>query len=155
MSIEIERKFLVCGEFRNHATSTNRIVQGYIFSSPESSVRVRVMGVKGYLTIKGKAGLTGIGRYEWEREIPLNEAEELLLLCRPGLIEKIRYIIPCGKHIIEVDEFHGNNDGLILAEVELSSEDEQFEKPSWLGKEVTDDPRFFNAALSVKPFSTW
>jgi CYTH domain-containing protein len=155
MSLEIERKFLVSGEFRNLAATASNIFQGYISCSPGRTVRVRIRDDRGYLTIKGKSGESGISRYEWEKEIPVNEARELLLLCEPGIIDKTRYIVYSGNHIIEVDEFHGSNEGLIMAEVELSHENEIFEKPSWLGEEVTGDPRYYNASLSVKPYNAW
>jgi adenylate cyclase len=155
MALEIERKFLVCGEFRNEATKAIHIVQGYLAAFPERTVRVRIMGDRGYVTVKGEARHRGLGRYEWEKEIPVTEAEELLLLCEPSLIEKTRYIIETGKHFFEVDDFHGDNAGLIIAEIELSSEDEDFVRPSWLGEEVTDDQRYYNAALSKNPYKNW
>lgn len=155
MSREIERKFLVCGEFRSRAKSASHIVQGYIAAAPGRTVRVRICDGKGYLTIKGETDSTGTGRYEWEKEISLKDAEELLGLCEPGRIEKTRYRIPVGRHVIEVDVFHGSNEGLVMAEVELTSSDDEFDKPSWLGKEVTGDPRYYNSYLSVKPFKTW
>lgn len=155
MSLEIERKFIVTGEFRNLASSASHIVQGYILASPEKTVRVRIRDDRGFLTIKGRSDRAGLGRYEWEKEIPVNEAQELFLICEPGIVEKTRYIIYSGKHIIEVDEFHGSNEGLIMAEVELSAEDEEFAKPTWLGEEVTSDTRYYNASLSVRPFNTW
>lgn len=155
MSLEIERKFLVSGEFRSLTAMATNIEQGYISSSPGRTVRIRISDDRGFLTIKGKSSQSGISRYEWEKEIPLNEARELLLLCGHDIIKKTRYIVHCGNHIIEVDEFHGSNEGLIVAEVELSEENEVFEKPSWLGEEVTGDPRYYNATLSVKPYNTW
>ena len=154
--IEIERKFLVTSTaFLDEFRAKNRIVQGYLSSVPERTVRVRIKGEKGFLTIKGKSSDSGMSRMEWEKEIALEEAEQLLRLCEAGVIDKIRYEIPVGKHLYEVDVFSGENEGLILAEIELESENEAFEKPNWLGKEVTNDNRYYNAYLSQKPFKTW
>ncbi len=154
--VEIERKFLVTSNaFKSDALRKNHIAQGYLSSEPERTVRVRIKGEKGFLTIKGKSSETGISRFEWEKEIPINEAKELLLLCEKGAIEKTRYEIQVGQHLFEVDEFHGENEGLIMAEVELQSESEIFEKPLWLGQEVTQDPRYYNSYLSKHPFKTW
>jgi adenylate cyclase len=154
--IEIERKFLVTSTaFLDEFRTKNRIVQGYLSSVPERTVRVRIKGDKGYLTIKGKSSDSGMSRMEWEKEIALEEAEQLLLLCEAGVIDKIRYEIPVGKHLYEVDVFSGENEGLILAEIELESENETFENPNWLGMEVTNDSRYYNAYLSQKSFKTW
>jgi adenylate cyclase len=154
--IEIERKFLVTSTaFLDEFHTKNRIVQGYLSSVPERTVRVRIKGDKGYLTIKGKSSDSGMSRMEWEKEIALEEAEQLLRLCEAGVIDKIRYEIPVGKHLYEVDVFSGENEGLILAEIELESEKETFENPNWLGMEVTNDTRYYNAYLSQKPFKTW
>lgn len=154
--IEIERKFLVTSTaFLDEFRAKNRIVQGYLSSVPERTVRVRIKGDKGYLTIKGKSSDSGMSRMEWEKEIALEEAEQLLRLCEAGVIDKIRYEIPVGKHLYEVDVFSGENEGLILAEIELESENETFENPNWLGMEVTNDTRYYNAYLSQKPFKTW
>jgi adenylate cyclase len=155
MPLEIERKFLVNGEFRNAALETTRIVQGYICAVPGRTVRIRTRDSKAYITIKGSAGPTGFTRYEWEKEIPVEEAQELLRLCEPALIEKTRYIVKHVDHLFEVDEFSGDNAGLVIAEVELKSEDEYFEKPAWLGKEVTGDLRYYNSYLSRNPYSRW
>jgi len=155
MSHEIERKFLVKGEYKTHAMRSSRIVQGYLSSVTGRTVRIRIKGEKGYITVKGKSNESGLSRYEWEKEIPLNEAEELLLLCEPGAIDKTRYEIQAGKHIFEVDEFYGDNEGLTLAEVELESEDESYEKPEWLGEEVTGDRRYYNSSLTKHPFKNW
>lgn len=155
MAKEIERKFLVKGEFKNLATKKTRIVQGYLSSVPERTVRVRIKGDKGYLTIKGIGNISGASRYEWEKEIPVNEAEELLKICEPGVIDKTRYLVKVGKHTFEVDEFHGDNEGLVLAELELGDESESFEKPDWLGEEVTGDVRYYNAMLMKNPYSKW
>lgn len=154
--IEIERKFKVVSEaFKTEAFQQNRIVQGYLCSDPERTVRIRIKGNKGYLTIKGKGNESGLTRLEWEKEIEVSEAELLLPLCEKGVIEKTRYDIHCGKHIFEVDVFFGDNEGLIIAEIELNNETEIFEKPNWLGIEVTNDERYYNAYLSKNPFNTW
>lgn len=154
--IEIERKFLVLNhDFIALAVTKNRIVQGYLNSNPERTVRIRIKGEKGFLTIKGKGNDSGTTRLEWEREIPLAEAEKLLTLCENGVIDKTRYEILSGKHTYEVDIFTGENDGLIIAEIELNAENESFEKPHWLGKEVTGDERYYNAYLSNTPYKTW
>lgn len=154
--IEIERKFLVINnDFKAQATSQNRIVQGYLNSNPERTVRVRIKGSKGFLTIKGKGNESGTTRLEWEKEISLSDAEQLLTLCEKGTIDKIRYEIPLGNHTYEVDVFAGENDGLVLAEIELNSENESFETPSWLGEEVTGDAQYYNAYLSNNPYLSW
>lgn len=155
MSKEIERKFLVRGDFKSLAFRSERITQGYLSSVPERTVRVRIKGNEGFITIKGRSNASGLTRYEWEKEIPVDEARELLQLSEPGMIDKTRYLIQVGKHVFEVDEFYGENEGLILAEIELQSEDEPFEKPEWLGKEVTGDPRYYNAMLSKKPYKKY
>ena len=154
--IEIERKFLVKFDaYKNETTSKERIVQGFLNTHPERTVRVRVKGDSGYLTIKGKSNVAGTTRFEWEQEIPLVDAERLLELCEKGTIDKIRYNVPCGNHIYEIDEFHGENEGLVLAEIELKSEDEVFEKKDWLGEEVTGEIRYYNSQLSRLPYTTW
>ena len=154
--IEIERKFLVSSDaFKNDALRKNHIAQGYLNSAPDRTVRVRIKGDTGYLTIKGKSNETGLSRFEWEKEIPLADAKALLLLCEKGIIEKNRYEVPVGKHLFEVDEFFGENEGLLLAEVELQSESEFFEKPDWLGDEVTQDQRYYNSYISNHPFTSW
>ena len=153
MAIEIERKFLVSGEFRQDSPESYRIMQGYICSDPDRTVRVRVRGDKGFLTIKGRGSEGGLSRYEWEKEIPVSEAFELMALCGSGVIDKTRYLVPFGKHTYEVDVFHGANEGLVLAEIELSDEQEAFDMPSWLGEEVTGDVRYYNSMLSLHPFS--
>ncbi len=153
---EIERKFLVTSNaFLIESTASYRIVQGYLNTAPERTVRVRIKGTKGYITIKGKGNATGTTRFEWEKEIALSEAEQLLLLCEDGVIDKIRYEIPVGNHCFEVDVFSGVNQGLIVAEIELKSENEPFEKPNWLGDEVTGQERYYNAYLSTTPFKDW
>jgi len=155
MAQEIERKFLVKGEFKSLAYSQSHIVQGYISSAHGRTVRIRIRDEKGYLTIKGASNISGTSRYEWEKEIPFSEAQELMKLCEPGIIDKTRYLVKSGKHTFEVDEFYGENEGLILAEVELGSEDELYEKPSFIGEEVTGDIRYYNSNLMKHPFRTW
>lgn len=154
--IEIERKFLVASNaFKSDALRKNNIAQGYLSAHTERTVRVRIKGEKGYLTIKGESNETGLSRFEWEKEISVEEAKQLLLLCEKGVVEKIRYEIQVGEHLFEVDEFLGENEGLVIAEVELQSESEIFEKPSWLGIEVTQDHRYYNSYLSQNPFTSW
>ena len=154
--IEIERKFLVLNDsFKAEAFAQNPIAQGYLSSVPERTVRVRIKGDKGYLTIKGISNDSGMSRFEWEKEIPVVEAKELLLLCEKGVIDKTRFEIKRGNHIFEVDEFYGENEGLIVAEIELDSEMETFEKPLWLGDEVTNINRYYNAYLSTNPYKKW
>lgn len=152
---EIERKFLVNGEYKSQAFSQSRIVQGYICSASGRTVRVRIRDGKGYLTIKGASNASGTTRYEWEKELPLHEAEELMKLCEPGVIDKTRYLVRSGQHVFEVDEFYGENEGLVIAEVELASEDETFVKPAFVGEEVTGDPRYYNSRLMKTPYTTW
>lgn len=154
--IEIERKFLISSnQFKEHAISKTRIVQGFLSTHADRTVRVRVKGKQGYITIKGRSNTSGTTRFEWEKEIPLKEAEALLTLCEQGVIEKARFEIPFGNHVFEVDEFYGLNEGLIIAEVELNTENESFQKPKWLGTEVTGDVRYYNSQLSKLPFKEW
>lgn len=154
--IEIERKFLVKDDsFKKEAFAQNHIAQGYLSSAAERTVRVRIKGDKGYLTIKGVSNDTGMSRFEWEKEIPVAEAKELLLLCEKGVIDKTRFEIKQGNHVFEVDEFYGENEGLIVAEIELESEMEPFAKPAWLGVEVTNEERYYNASLSNNPYKNW
>lgn len=154
--IEIERKFLVkSDEFKTQAFTQNKIAQGYLSSLPERTVRIRIKGSKGFITIKGIGQQGGMSRFEWENEIPLDEAVQLLALCEKGKIEKTRFEIKSGDHIFEVDEFYGENEGLVIAEIELKSESDSFEKPDWLGDEVTNDERYYNAYLSKNPFKDW
>lgn len=152
---EIERKFLVKSEFRHLATAEYKICQGYLVADPQRTVRVRIKGDKGYLTIKGASTADGLSRFEWEKEIAANEAEMLLKLCLPGAIEKTRYIVPFGGLTFEVDEFFGENAGLVMAEVELKSATQQVSLPEWIGQEVTGDKRYYNSYLSQRPFSKW
>lgn len=155
MAQEIERKFLIIGDFKSQAFEQSRIVQGYISSARGRTVRVRIRNGRGYLTIKGASNESGTSRYEWEKELSLHEAEELMKLCEPGVIDKTRYLVRSGEHIFEVDEFYGENEGLIVAEVELNAEDEAFVKPSFIGQEVTGDVRYYNSQLMKKPYTTW
>ncbi len=153
MGKEIERKFLVKGDFPKE--NGIRIVQGYLCSVPERTVRVRIKGDKGYLTVKGIGNESGASRFEWEIEIPKKDAEDLLKICEPGIIDKTRYRVKVGKHTFEIDEFYGDNEGLVIAEVELSDENEEFEKPEWLGEEVTGDVRYYNSMLMKNPYKNW
>lgn len=154
--IEIERKFLVLSDdFMAEAFSQKRIVQAYLSSNPERTVRIRIKEDRAFLTIKGKGNPSGTTRLEWETEISVPDAEQLLLICEEGIIDKIRYEVKAGLHTFEVDVFAGENEGLIMAEIELQSENETFEKPFWLGREVTNDERYYNAYLSKKPFTKW
>ena len=154
MAKEIERKFLVKGDFMPHVKSESRIAQGYIARSEFLTLRVRTRDEKGYLTIKGRTDAAGMRRDEWEYEIPVEEARELLGFSH-GTIDKTRYLVPAGQHTFEVDRFYGANEGLIVAEVELSDENEEFERPAWLGREVTGDRRYYNSQLLKKPYSSW
>lgn len=154
--IEIERKFLVTSEaFKKEAFTQSRIAQGYLSSVPERTVRVRIKGDKGFLTIKGPSNESGLSRFEWEKEIPIDEAAALLKLCEKGVIDKTRFEVKIGNHIFEIDAFYGENEGLIMAEIELKSETETFEKPNWLGQEVTNDNRYYNSYLSKNPYRNW
>lgn len=155
MAQEIERKFLVKGEYKHMAQAQHHMVQGYICSTGGRTVRVRIADDKAYLTIKGPSANNGLTRYEWEHEIPVSEARELMGLCEPGMIEKTRYLIPFGNHVFEVDEFFGDNSGLVVAEVELRQENEPFERPPFLGQEVTGDRRYYNSSLMKCPYSEW
>lgn len=153
---EIERKFLVRGEdFKQQAVSSSYIKQGYILSGGGRTVRVRIRDEKGFLTIKGPSRNGGLSRYEFEKEITFDEAEHLMALCEPGVVEKRRYIVPFRDHVFEVDEFFGDNDGLVFAEVELNDENESFEKPEFIGTEVTGDRRFYNSHLRRFPYLLW
>jgi adenylate cyclase len=154
--IEIERKFLVkADDYKTQAFRQNRIAQGYLSSAPERTVRVRTKGDRGFLTIKGKGNDSGTTRMEWEKEITVDEALQLLAICEPGAIDKVRYEVKAGNHVYEVDEFFGENEGLVVAEIELEDENEPFEKPQWLGEEVTGQERYYNAYLSRNPYTTW
>lgn len=154
--VEIERKFLIITEdFKNEAKKSTRIVQGFLNTDPERTVRIRIKGEQGFITVKGKGNAAGVSRFEWEKEISTAEAEQLLSLCEKGVIEKIRYEIPLGNHTFEVDEFLGENTGLFVAEIELNDENESFLKPNWLGKEITGDPKYYNSQLSKIPYLSW
>lgn len=154
--IEIERKFLVSSDvYKQEASSKKNIIQGFLNTNPERTVRVRIKGDKGFLTIKGKSNMEGTTRFEWEKEIDVVEAKSLLELCEDGVLEKIRYEIPSGKFTYEVDEFFGVNKGLVVAEIELTDANEYFEKPSWLAEEVTGQVQYYNSQLSLHPFTKW
>ena len=157
MAQEIERKFLVRGDFRQDAFAASRITQAYLSSVPGRTVRIRVSGERGFITVKGASNASGAARFEWEKEIPVDEARALLELAEPGVIDKTRYRVRSsdGVHTWEVDEFCGDNEGLILAEIELADEDEPFDRPAWLGEEVTGNPRYFNAQLLKNPYKNW
>ena len=155
MANEIERKFLVDDEFRDFSTAETRIVQGYLSSVPERTVRIRIKGDKGYITIKGIGNESGATRYEWEDKISVSDATELLSICEPGVIDKTRFLVKHGEHTFEVDEFYGENEGLIVAEVELDSEEEEFDRPDWLGAEVTGEEKYYNSMLMKNPFKAW
>jgi CYTH domain-containing protein len=154
MGKEIERKFLVRSQDYQAIGTSSLFKQGYLYNGPEKTIRIRIANERGFLTIKGKK--TGCVRPEYEYDIPYDEAEQLLeFFCEPGLIEKIRYTVPVQGFTYEVDEFLGANEGLIIAEIELNDEQAEFPKPEWLGEEVTDDPRYLNSHLAVKPYKTW
>lgn len=172
--IETERKFLVNGNgFKAEAVASHRMVQGYICRESGRTVRVRIADDRAYLTIKGAGDASGMSRLEWEMEINVSDARQLLTLCSEGIIDKTRYIVPASicidpesstcpygdrraeERVWEIDEFYGDNEGLVMAEIELESIDERFVRPSWLGEEVTGDRRYYNSMLSVHPYSTW
>ena len=155
MAQEIEKKCLVAGEFKESAKKATRITQGYLSSVPERTVRVRVKGDKGYITVKGIGNDSGASRFEWEKEIPVEDVRDLLKICEPGVIDKTRYLVDCDGHTFEVDEFYGDNEGLVVAEVELGDEDEAFTRPSWLGEEVTGDKKYYNSMLVKNPYKNW
>lgn len=156
MAQEIEFKYLVKGAFKSLATRKMEITQGYLSTQPSRTVRIRIQDGKGYINIKGPAKISGIMRYEWEQEIPLKDATELMSLRESGLVEKTRYLVPAGNGLVfEVDEFHGDNEGLLMAEIELPSADTSFEKPDWLGEEVTGNHSFYSAELSKNPYRNW
>lgn len=154
--VEIERKFLVKSDlFKNESHKQYRIVQGFLNTHPERTVRVRIKGEQGFLTVKGIGNASGVSRFEWEKPITVADAEQLLLICEPGMIEKIRYEVKAGEHIFEIDEFGGENKGLCIAEIELKEESETFLRPTWLGKEVTGDAKYYNSQLGKNPFILW
>ena len=155
--IEIERKFLVTSDSYKIESKKNkiRIKQGFLNTHKERTVRVRLKDELGFLTVKGVSSKNGLSRFEWEKEISKKDALELLYLCEPGVIDKIRYEIKLENHTFEVDEFFGDNEGLIIAEVELENENESFKKPKWLGEEVTGQIKYYNSQLSKEPYNTW
>lgn len=153
--LEIERKFLVCGEFRDKAVKCYHIEQGYIACDRGRSVRVRIRDTEGFITIKGPSDQAGLSHFEFEKPVTLEEAHQLMSICLPGRIVKERYLVPNGPHTVEVDVFHEENEGLVVAEIELNSEDEDYIRPDFLGKEVTDDHRYKNTYLSVTPYTLW
>jgi CYTH domain-containing protein len=156
MAIEIERKFLVKNLlFKSESTRSYSIEQGFLNSDKNRVVRVRLKDQKGFLTIKGKSNKSGLSRFEWEKEIDFIEAKNLLLLCEKNIIQKERFEVLSGNHCFEIDVFSGENQGLIIAEVELNSEEEDYNKPSWLGAEVTGDIKYYNSELSKNPYSSW
>ncbi|GAA3593552.1 CYTH domain-containing protein [Flavivirga amylovorans] len=154
--IEIERKFLVTSRaYRDEAFKSTRIIQGFLNTHKKRTVRVRLKGDIGYITVKGQSTQDGLSRFEWEKDISKNEAESLLNICESGVIDKIRYEVKIKNHIFEIDEFFGDNEGLVVAEVELGSENEIYEMPHWLGQEVTGHIKYYNSQLSKHPYKTW
>ncbi len=156
MAQEIERKFMVKSDaYKAASFKATRITQGYLSSVPERTVRVRIKGDKGFITIKGIGNESGASRFEWEKEIPVAEVQELLKLCEPGIIDKRRYLVKNGDYCFEIDEFYGDNEGLVMAEIELPDEKATFARPEWLGKEVTGDKRYYNSMLMKNPYKNW
>lgn len=156
MSVEIERKFLVKNDdFKKETYQQKKIKQGYLNSDKNRTVRIRIADDNAFITIKGKSNQAGTTRFEWEKEINITEAEQLLLLCEPSIIDKTRFLVKKGTHTFEIDEFYGDNEGLIIVEIELNSENENFHKPAWLEKEVTGDSKYYNSNLSKNPFKNW
>lgn len=159
MATEIERKFKVAGDFLPYVSRSYRICQGYLSSVPERTVRIRIKGDRGFITVKGLTSESGMSRYEWEKEIPVEDAIDMLRLCEQGVIDKTRHIVEVTDgnvtNLFEIDEFHADNEGLVIAEIELSSEDEEFLRPQWLGEEVTSDSRYYNSYLSAHPYKFW
>jgi adenylate cyclase len=155
MAIEIEKKFLVKGNYKEESFKATPITQGYLCSESGRTVRIRIMGDKGYITIKGKPSKSGASRFEWEKEISIEDAKQLLELCEPGIIDKTRYLVKAKCYNYEVDEFYGDNEGLTIAEIELPDENAPFERASWLGQEVTGDRRYYNSMLMKNPYKKW
>ena len=154
--IEIERKFLVKNEtFKSESIKKQLITQGYLSSDPKRSVRIRICEQNAYITIKGQTSESGTSRYEWEKEINIDDAKQLMLLCREGVVTKIRHLIPFKNHTFEVDEFLKDNSGLVIAEIELFNENEDFERPRWLGKEITGIKKYYNSQLSQNAYLNW
>ncbi|MDN3642314.1 CYTH domain-containing protein [Lutimonas halocynthiae] len=155
-NLEIERKFLILNnDFKKESYKKERIIQGFLSSVPERTVRVRLTGDAGFITVKGIGNEAGTTRFEWEREISKQEAESLLEICEAGIIDKERYYVKAGEHIFEIDEFELDNKGLVMAEVELKNEEDSFEKPKWLGEEVTGQKKYYNSSLVKNPFQNW
>ena len=153
---EIERKFLVKGDYKKHVSKETAIVQGFLTTVPERTVRVRIKGDQGFLTVKGIGNKSGASRFEWEKEISVDDAKDLMAICEPGVIDKTRYIVEAGGDLVfEVDEFYGENEGLTVAEIELPSEDTEFSKPEWLGEEVTGEVKYYNSMLMKNPYKDW
>jgi len=153
---EIERKFLVLNDsFKKDSFKKEKIIQGFLSSVPERTVRVRLIGLTGFITVKGIGNASGTTRFEWEKEISDMEAQALLKLCEHGVIEKTRYYFKESQHLFEIDLFESDNEGLVIAEIELQSEDESFNKPTWLGEEVTGDVKYYNASLVKHPYKQW
>jgi adenylate cyclase len=156
MAQEIERKFLVKNDdYKKQSFHQTKIVQGFLSTVPERTVRIRIKDDKGFITVKGIGNESGTSRFEWEKEISVQDAADLLKISEPGVIDKTRYNVKSGEHTFEVDEFYGENNGLTVAEVELSSEDENFNKPSWLGEEVTGQVKYYNSMLMKNPYKNW
>ena len=156
MAQEIERKFRVLSDaFKAEAFKDTKIVQGFLSTVPERTVRIRIKGDKGFITVKGIGNASGTSRFEWEKEISIEDATDLLKISEPGVIDKTRFNVKSGEHTFEVDEFYGENDGLTVAEVELSAEDEDFQKPEWLGEEVTGQVKYYNSMLMKNPYKNW
>lgn len=156
MPIESERKYLVHNDtFKNEASASFEIAQGYISTDPDRTVRIRLKGNDAFITIKGKSSEDGLNRYEWEKSIPKEEFDELIQLCLPGTIVKTRYLVPWNKYTIEIDEFKDLNSGLIIAEIELDTEDIIGDLPTWIEQEVTGDTKYYNSQLMIKPYSQW
>jgi adenylate cyclase len=147
MATETERKFLIIGEFRHLAVKHTDILQRYLSIDPDKTIRLRIAGTEAFVTVKGRPARGSITRNEWEYKIPKEDAAAMMKICLPGKIQKTRYLVPHGDHVFEVDVFHDENEGLVIAEIELSSEDEEFSKPEWLGEEVTGRPEYYNANL--------
>lgn len=157
MGLEIEKKFLVKGDFKKHAYKAVHITQAYLSTLPGTTLRIRRADDKAYLTIKGRSNASGMSRFEWEKEIGIDDFNSLLELAGPGMIDKTRYLVKNndGVHTWEVDEFYGDNEGLTVAEIELSSEDDSFDRPEWLGEEVTGIHRYSNSRLLLNPYKNW
>ena len=156
MAQEIERKFRVISDaYKTEAFNSTKIVQGFLSTVPERTVRIRIKGDKGFITVKGIGNKSGTSRFEWEKEISVEDATDLLKISEPGVIDKTRFNVKSGEHTFEVDEFYGENEGLTVAEVELAAEDEDFVKPAWLGEEVTGQVKYYNSMLMKTPFKNW